>query len=116
MKKSTMQSLVNYFAFQNGLPSDVADAVDELKAELNRGAEKAQKNRELYDSVKSIVFEGLRVIGTPVTIADLYEEIKDNLPEGFGKSKVQYAVTRLWADEIAKTEGKVNTYSLREGV
>ena len=113
MKKSTMMSLVSYL---NGATIDNLDEIKaELEAELNRGAEKAQKNRELYDSVKAIVFEGLRLIGVPVTIADLYEEIKDNLPEGFGKSKVQYAVTRLWADEIVKTEGKVNTYSLREG-
>lgn len=114
MKKSTMMSLVSYL---NGATVDNLDEIKaELEAELNRGAEKAQKNRELYDSVKTIVFEGLRLIGVPVTIADLYEEIKGDLPEGFGKSKVQYAVTRLWADEIAKTEGKVNTYSLREGV
>lgn len=114
MKKSTMQSLVNYL---NGATVDNLEELKaELEAELNRGAEKAQKNRELYDSVKGIVFEGLRVCGDPVTIADLYEEIKGDLPSGFGKSKVQYAVTRLWADEIAKTEGKVNTYSLREGV
>ena len=113
MKKSTMMSLVSYL---NGATVDNLDEIKaELEAELNRGAEKAQKNRELYDSVKTIVFEGLRLIGAPVTIADLYEEIKGNLPEGFGKSKVQYAVTRLWADEIVKTEGKVNTYSLREG-
>lgn len=114
MKKSTMMSLVSYL---NGATVDNLDEIKaELEAELNRGAEKAQKNRELYESVKTIVFEGLRLIGIPVTIADLYEEIKGNLPEGFGKSKVQYAVTRLWADEIVKTEGKINTYSLREGV
>lgn len=111
MKKSTMQSLVNYL---NGATIDNLDEIkEELVAELNRDAEKAQKNRELYDSVKPIVFEGLRVCGVPVTIADLYEEIKGDLPSGFGKSKVQYAVTRLWADEIAKTEGKINTYSLK---
>lgn len=116
MKKNTMMTLVNYFAFQNGLPSDVADAVDELKAELNRGAEKAQKNRELYESVKPIVMDGFRSAGEPITIAGLYEKIKDNLPDGFGKSKVQYAVTRLWIDELGKNEGKINAYFLpKEG-
>ncbi len=110
-----MLTLVTYLTAQNGLPSDVADAADELKAELNRGAEKAQKNRELYESVKPIVFNGLKVANNPVTIAELYEEIKTELPEGFGKSKVQYAVTRLWIDELVKHEGKVNTYSLPEG-
>ena len=113
MKKNTMMTLVSYFSYQHDLPSDVADAVDEIKAELDRGAEKAQKNRELYESVKPIVFEGLKVAGVPVTISELYDEIKGNLPDGFGKSKVQYAVTRLWIDELVKTEGKVNTYSLR---
>ena len=113
MKKNTMMTLVNYFAFQNGLPSDVADAVDELKAELNRGAEKAQKNRELYESVKPIVMEGFKDAGVPITIAELYESIEGSLPDGFGKSKVQYAVTRLWIDELVKTEGKVNAYSLK---
>lgn len=113
MKKSTMQTLVAYLAAQNFLPSDVADAADEIKAELNRNAEKAAANRELYEAAKSVVFEGFRVAGTPVTIAELYEEIKDELPNGFSKSKVQYAVTRLWSDEIVKTEGKTNTYTVK---
>ena len=111
MKKNTMIALVSYL---NGNTVDnIAEIKAELEAELNRGAEKAQKNRELYESVKPIVFEGLSVAGVPVTISELYEEIKDKLPDGFGKSKVQYAVTRLWIDELVKTEGKVNTYSLR---
>ena len=113
MKKSTMQTLVAFLATQNGLPSDVADAADEIKAELNRNAEKAAANRELYESAKSVVFEGFRRIGIPTTIAELYEEIKGELPQGFSKSKVQYAVTRLWSDEIVKTEGKTNTYTVK---
>jgi hypothetical protein len=114
MKKNTMMTLVSYLNAQNFLPSDVADACDELKAELNRGAEKAQKNRELYESVKPIVMDGFRSAGVPITVAELYEEIKGNLPDGFGKSKVQYAVTRLWIDELGKKEGKVNAYFLPE--
>lgn len=109
--------LMNYEIRSNGGEKNTdlvyVSVRDEIQAELNRNAEKAQKNRELYDSVKPIVFEGLRICGDPVTIADLYEEIKGDLPDGFGKSKVQYAVTRLWADEIAKTEGKINAYSLK---
>ena len=113
MKKSTMQTLVAFLAAQHSLPSDVADAADEIKAELNRNAEKAAANRELYESAKSVIFEGFRIAGTPITIAELYEEIKGELPQGFSKSKVQYAVTRLWSDEIAKTEGKTNTYTVK---
>ena len=111
MKKSTMQSLVDYL---NGATiNDLEKIKSELEAELNRNAEKAAANRELYESAKSVIFEGFRVAGTPVTIAELYEEIKDELPQGFSKSKVQYAVTRLWSDEIVKTEGKTNTYTMK---
>lgn len=111
MKKSTMIALVNYL---NGATIDnLAEIKSELEAELNRNAEKAAANRELYESAKSVIFEGFRVAGAPVTIAELYEEIKDELPSGFSKSKVQYAVTRLWSDEIIKTEGKTNTYTVK---
>ena len=112
MKKNTMMALVSYL---DGNPVDNLDEIKaELEAELNRGAEKAQKNRELYESVKPIVWEGFRSAGVPVTVSELYEEIKNNLPEGFGKSKVQYAITRLWIGELVKKEGKVNTYTLPE--
>ena len=111
MKKSTMIALVSYL---NGATVDNLDEIKaELEAELNRNAEKAAANRELYESAKSVIFEGFRVAGTPITIAELYEEIKDELPQGFSKSKVQYAVTRLWSDEIIKTEGKTNTYTVK---
>lgn len=112
MKKNTLSALVNYLTEKND--DYMMDIKAELEAELNRGAEKAQKNRELYESVKPIVMDGFRSAGVPVTVAELYEEIKGNLPDGFGKSKVQYAVTRLWIDELGKKEGKVNAYFLPE--
>lgn len=106
-----MIALVSYL---NGATVDnLAEIKSELEAELNRNAEKAAANRNLYESAKPIVFEGFRVAGVPITIAELYEEIKGNLPQGFSKSKVQYAVTRLWSDEIAKTEGKTNAYTVK---
>ena len=81
----------------------------ELNAEINRGADaKAQKWAE-YDAVKSIVLDALS--DTPVTIAELYDAVRDALPEGFSKGKIQYAVTRLWSDEITKVEGNPNTYA-----
>jgi hypothetical protein len=107
MKKSTMQSLVSYL---NGEAVDnIAEIKAEIEAELAKGAEKAQANRDLYAQAKGIVLGALSE--TPVTIGELYDEIANDLPEGFSKGKVQYAITRLWADEVVKTEGKVNTYS-----
>ena len=106
MKKATMNTILSLIA---NIDTDEANAVrDELNAELNRGAEKAQANRDLYESAKEIVMENLDQ--TPVTIGELYEAIEDKLPEGFSKGKLQYAVTRLWTAEIVKIQGKVNTY------
>ena len=107
MKKASLQSLVS---FLNGETVDnIAEIKAEIEAELAKGAEKAQANRDLYASAKDIVIGALS--DTPVTIGELYDEIAEDLPEGFSKGKVQYAITRLWADEVVKTEGKVNTYS-----
>ena len=88
-------------------------AMQELEKELHRGeAEKAAKVA-LYDAAKVVVLEALRVANVPVTVAELYEECKDELPRGFTKSQVQYGITHYWTEEVVKTEGKVNTYSLR---
>ena len=107
MKKATLKSLVSYL---NGETVTNLDEIrDELVAELNKGEAKAQANRDLYAEAKDIVLNALS--DTPVTIGELYDEVKGDLPEGFSKGKVQYAITRLWADEVVKTEGKVNTYT-----
>ena len=110
MKKSTLTSIV---ALLNGETVDTEALKAEVEAELNKGAEKAQANRDLYASAHDVVIEALRSATAPVTMSELYEAVEGNLPEGMTKGKVQYAVTRLWTDEIVKTEGKVNAYSLR---
>lgn len=106
MKKATMQTILSLI---NTIESPEADAVrEELTAELNKDAERKAQNADLYESAKGIVMEELGE--TPVTIGELYEALKEKLPEGFSKGKLQYAVTRLWTSEIRKIEGKVNTY------
>ena len=106
MKKATMQTILSLI---NTIESPEADAVrEELTAELNKDAERKAQNADLYESAKGIVMEELGE--TPVTIGELYEAIAGELPEGFTKGKLQYAVTRLWTDAIVKIEGKVNTY------
>ena len=111
MKKSTMITLVSLL---NGEVIANPDEIKaELEAELNKGAEKAQANRDLYASAHDVVIEALRTASAPVTIGELYEAVADELPDGMTKGKIQYAVTRLWVDEIAKVEGKVNSYTLR---
>lgn len=111
MKKSTMLSLIAYLKGETITNPDVI--LEELEAEVNKGEVKAQANRELYASAHDVVISALASATAPVTVAELYEAIENELPEGMSKGKVQYAVTRLWTDEIVKTEGKVNTYSLK---
>ena len=108
MRKVSLQSLVSFIDSIDA-PQEIKDVRDEIVAELSKGAEKAQANRDLYASAKDVVLGALS--DTPVTIGELYDEIANALPEGFSKGKVQYAITRLWADEVTKTEGKVNSYS-----
>ena len=103
-----MQSILSYL---NGETVTNIDEINlELESELNRNAAKAQANRDKYELVRDLVLGALG--STPVTIAELYEEIKGDLPEDFTKSKVQYGVTHYWNDQIVKHEGKTSTYTL----
>ena len=106
MKKATMNAIVSYI--NDNAVTELFPIRDELVAELTKGEAKAQANRDMYAEAKDIVLGALS--DTPVTITELYDEIANDLPEGFSKGKVQYAVTRLWSDEITKVEGKVNGY------
>ena len=106
MKKGTMQTIVNYIN-ANGV-EELFGVRDELTAELNKNAEKAQANRDLYDEAKDVVLANIDE--TPATIAEIYEAVEDKLPEGFTKGKLQHGITKLWVAEIVKIEGNPNTY------
>ena len=111
MRKSTLKSLVSFLDGQTVHNLDEIRA--EIVAELSKGEAKAQANRDKYAEAKDIVIDALKGVTSPVTLGELYAEVQNSLPEGFSKGKVQYAVTRLWTDSIAKIEGKVNTYTLK---
>ena len=106
MKKVTMENIV---ALLKGNPDPKAqDAVKELETELGRNAEKAAKNKAVYDKAEGIVLGALTDKG--VTLAELYAEVEGDLPEGFTKSKVQYAMTHYWNDKLTKIDGNPCTY------
>ena len=111
MKKATLKSLVSYIV-ENDV-SELYEVKDEILAELAKDEAKAQANRDLYAEAHDVVVSALAKVSVPVTIAELYDEVSADLPNGFTKGKFQYAVSRLWTDEIVKTEGKVNAYSLK---
>ena len=104
--KNTTYATVYSFLTANGF--DNAEILAEFEKEMNRGAEAKQAKDALYATAKPIV---LGVMDAPATISEIFESVERNLPEGFTKGNLQYAITRLWKDEIVKTEGKVNTYS-----
>ena len=104
MKKSLLQSLVNYL---NGETVTNLDEIKtELEAELGKGQAKANANRALYAEMGEAVMETLRTANAPVTA----QEIAD--ATGFARGKIVWGLTHEWADAVVKTEGKVNTYSL----
>ena len=106
MKKNSLRTLV---AFLNGETVDVTEVKAELEAELAKGEEKAQQNRKLYADAHDVA---MAVLGeTPLSVSDWFDLCSAEMPEGFTKSKLQYAVREYWSDEVVKIEGgKVNMY------
>lgn len=109
MKKNTMNTILSLIATIDTPEAEEVRA--ELTAELNKGAEKAEANRKLYEQAKGIVLSELG--DTPVTVAELYEAVEDKLPEGFTKAKVQYALGHYWEADVVKHDGKVNSYTIK---
>ena len=110
MKKATMNTILSLIST---IDTPEAEAVrNELTAELNKGEAVKAENAKLYDTAKAAVMSELSTTDKAVTISELYDAVADNLPEGFTKGKLQYAVTRLWVADgsIVRVEGKVNTY------
>ena len=100
MKKSTMKSLVAYL---NGeTVTNIDEIKGELEAELAKGEAKAQANRDAYAVAHEIVMAHMSE--APLTVAEIYDACADELPEGFSKSKIQYALLNYWNGEVVKVE------------
>ena len=104
MKKASLTAI---YSALKGIDFD-SEILAEVEKEINKGAEAKAKNAEAYEAIHDIVVGTLSSV--PVTVAELWESIQSEVPEGMTKSKVQYALTHLWQDEIVKIEGKPNTY------
>ena len=107
MKKNTMITIAAYI---KNVP-ELANEYAELQAELDKNAAKAQANRDLYATAHDVVMAHLG--STPVTVADLFTACEGELPEGFSRSKIQYALLNYWDDEVVKHENgkKAFTYT-----
>lgn len=110
MKKTSMISLLAYL---NGeTVTNIDEIRDELASELAKSEAKAEANREMYELAHDVAINAL-VSCEGMTIAELWKATAMEMPEGFSKGKLQYAVTRMWIDELVKIEGKVNKYAVR---
>lgn len=111
MKKSTLTSL---YQFLNGDTSvDLSEARAEITAEYEKQATKAKAKADEYEAAKPIVLAGLTT--EPQTLAQLYEAVKDKLPEGFTKSRMQYALMHYWGDVTltVRVDGQPNAYTIK---
>ena len=106
MKKAIMNTILSLISTIDTPEAEEARA--ELTAELNKGAEQKAANAAQYEAVKPIVMDELG--DSTCTIGELWEAVAEKVPSGFTKGKLQYAVTRLWTDDLVRVEGKVNGY------
>ena len=98
MKKATMMKIADYI---RNIP-ELAEASAEIDAELNKSVEKTNATRELYATAHDIVMGVMSEV--PATVADIFAKCEAELPEGFTKAKVQYALLNYWKDEVVKVD------------
>ena len=109
MKKATLLTAYAILTGKGEVTEETKAAViAEFEKEFNRDAEEKAAKAAEYESVKEIILAPLNE--AIMTISELYEAIKNELPDGFTRGKVQYAITKLYADEVVKHEGKPCTY------
>ena len=112
MKKSTIYTI--HAMLHNEVISDEAreEAMNDIDAEVAKNDTKVAANRQLYATAYDVVMAHLN--DTPQTSADLFAACENELPEGFTKGRLQYALREYWADKVTVTEDTVNLYSKRQ--
>ena len=107
MKKSVMEALHTY---ANTDPNFPADLRDEVNAEYDRTTAKSRANADLYAAAHDALFSA-DGWDTPMTAQELADTFANVLPEGFTKSKIQYALRVPWANEVDKHDNGKNPYT-----
>lgn len=111
MKRNTLSTVVSILSTVNFEGKDALMA--ELNAELNKGAEERAAKAAMYSAAHEVVMGILSKASEPMTAADIMGAGEDSLPEDFSINNLTYAFRVLWADEVVKTEGRVNLYAIR---
>jgi len=112
MKNSTMNTIYTTLSTINFEGKE--EVMQELYNDLHRNdrvkEEKANAYAVAWEAIKTTIND----LGAP-TLSEIWDCCKENLPDGFTKSKVSYGLTHYWKDYVNKIEGKVNMYQLKEG-
>lgn len=98
MKNTTIISIANYL---KNVP-EMATEYKEIAQEAAKIEAKASAAKSAYDAARDVVMAILTDV--PVTVADLFTKCENDLPEGFTKSKLQYALINYWTDEVVKIQ------------
>lgn len=108
MKKATLEIMERILTNLEGKGEAENEALADVQAELNKGAEQKAAKKAVYDEAREVVLANLDA--TPVTAAELYEAIKEDLPDDFGVRKLIRGLTKEWADAVVTIAGATNQY------
>lgn len=101
---STVYSALTSFGYTD------ETVLQELYNEIHKGDKVKAEKAAVYEAAWPVVDEILSLSTAPLTVAEIWESIEGNAPDGFTKSKLSYALTHNWAPNVVKVEGKVNAY------
>lgn len=91
---------------------------DEAKAKRSaqRKEQTAKVRAELMANVLPVLRKGLSATQIGITAKELYDLMKNQLPEDFTAGKVQYILLHELANEVEKieTKNKPNLYKMKE--
>jgi hypothetical protein len=113
MKKSTLEMMKNYLNGDNTV--DLSVLRDEVNAEWERTTAKSRANTEMYNAAHDALM-ACAEWDKPMTVKDLWDVVKANMPNTFTPSKMRYGMLNLWQDEVEvhrPDNGGNNTYSRR---
>ena len=106
MKKNTLTALYNYFV-KNDDTIDLSTVVEDIRAEYERTAAKAQANRDIYDAAHNVLIAALT--DTPQTSKEIFEN--NEWPEDFTQGKLNYALRAMWNNEVNKIDNGKSAYT-----
>ena len=113
MKNSTMNTIYTTLSTINFEGKE--KVMQELYNDLHRNDRVKEEKANAYAMAWEAIKTTINDLGAP-TLSEIWDCCKENLPDGFTKSKVSYGLTHYWKDYVSKIEGKVNMYQLKEGI